>query len=165
MCTGCKKTLYPRIDPVVIMLVVGQDNRILLGRKNSHPKGMWTCLAGFIEPGESIEEAVRREVMEEVGITVNVQDVHYVSSQPWPFLGGQLMIGCYAKATTEKIVVDLTELDDARWFTLGQVKEALANSDNFASDFRMPPRLAIAHMLAVSFLEKEECNGAHKSAL
>ncbi|CAF4223507.1 unnamed protein product, partial [Rotaria magnacalcarata] len=101
---------------VAITLVIHSDKEhVLLGRKPSFPPSMYTCLAGFIEPGESISEACSREVWEESGVVVNTNQIHYFDSQPWPFLGGQLMIGCYAYATDETITLHDSELEDCRW--------------------------------------------------
>ncbi|XP_053091999.1 NAD-capped RNA hydrolase NUDT12 isoform X3 [Pangasianodon hypophthalmus] len=112
---GIDNTCYPRVDPVVIMLVLHPDgNQCLLGRKKTFPPGIFSCLAGFIEPGETIENAVRREVLEESGVAVG--PVQYVSCQPWP-MPSSLMIGCFAVAVSTDIKVDENEIEDARWFT------------------------------------------------
>ncbi|XP_046727623.1 peroxisomal NADH pyrophosphatase NUDT12 isoform X1 [Silurus meridionalis] len=140
---GIHNTCYPRVDPVVIMLVLHPDgNRCLLGRKKAFPPGMFSCLAGFIEPGESIENAVRREVFEESGVTVG--PVQYISCQPWP-MPSSLMIGCFAVAESTDIKVDNNEIEDARWFTRQEVIDALVNGKQ--AFFSMPPRQAIAHYL------------------
>ncbi|GAA0143763.1 hydrolase [Lithospermum erythrorhizon] len=125
----CKKRIYPRVDPVVIMLVVDKENdRALLSRQSRFVPRMWSCLAGFIEPGESLEEAVRRETWEETGIEVG--EVVYHSSQPWPVgpssMPCQLMVGFFAYATSFEINVDKDELEDAKWHSREEVKEALA---------------------------------------
>ncbi|GAQ80262.1 putative NUDIX hydrolase domain [Klebsormidium nitens] len=126
---SCRLKLYPRIDPVVIMCVVDKERDvILLGRGARHPNNMYSCLAGFIEPGESLEEAVRRETREEVGIEIG--DVVHHSSQPWPVGFGtqqcQLMVGFFAFAKTVEINVDEAELADARWFTRSEVRAAFS---------------------------------------
>lgn len=121
-CTDCGREEFPRTDPAVIMVVTdgeAPDDRCLLGRHPSWPPGRYSTLAGFVEPGESIEQAVRREVLEESGIAVG--DVEYFGSQPWP-LPRSLMIGCLAKATSVDISVDGEEIEDARWFTREQMK-------------------------------------------
>ena len=120
-CNSCKTKHFPRIDPAVIMLVYFHD-KVLLGRSFSWPTGMYSCLAGFMEPGESIEEAVARETYEEAGIIV--KDIRYVTSQPWPF-PASLMIGCIAKANSDVIRIDNNELEDARWFTKREVHLAI----------------------------------------
>ncbi|KAG7481457.1 hypothetical protein MATL_G00066930 [Megalops atlanticus] len=140
---GIHNTCYPRVDPVVIMLVIHPDgNQCLLGRKKTFPAGMFSCLAGFIEPGEVIEDAVRREVEEESGVKVG--PVQYVSSQPWP-MPSSLMIGCLAVAVSTDIKVDENEIEEAHWFTRQQVIDVLMKSGQPA--FSMPPRQAIAHQL------------------
>ncbi|NXY83050.1 NUD12 pyrophosphatase, partial [Alcedo cyanopectus] len=116
---GVHNTSYPRVDPVVIMQVIHPDgNQCLLGRQKRFPPGMFTCLAGFVEPGETIEDAVRREVEEETGVKVG--HVQYVSCQPWP-MPSSLMIGCLAVAISTDIKVDKNEIEDARWFSREQV--------------------------------------------
>jgi NAD+ diphosphatase len=112
-CPSCKAQHFPRTDPVVIMLAIDRD-RCLLGRQRRFGTGMWSCLAGFVEPGETIEEAVRRETLEEAGIPCGA--VAYFASQPWPF-PMSLMIGCHAQALASDIKVDRSELEDARWFS------------------------------------------------
>ncbi|XP_068594671.1 NAD-capped RNA hydrolase NUDT12 [Brachionichthys hirsutus] len=140
---GVHNTCYPRVDPVVIMLVIHPDgNQCLLGRKKVFPAGMFSCLAGFIEPGESIEEAVRREVQEESGVKVG--PVQYISSQPWP-MPSNLMIGCLTVAISTDIKVDETEIEEARWFPRQQVIESLQKGPRPA--FTVPPRQTIAHQL------------------
>ena len=115
----CKAEHFPRTDPVVIMLAVTGD-QCLLGRSPRFVPTMWSCLAGFIEPGEAIEDAVRRETREEAGIACG--RVVYFQSQPWPF-PSSLMIGCHAEVLTRDIVVDHEELEDARWFSKAEVDE------------------------------------------
>ncbi|KAK9697800.1 hypothetical protein RND81_08G062100 [Saponaria officinalis] len=124
----CKKRIYPRVDPVVIMLVIDKENdRALLSRQGRFVPRMWSCLAGFIEPGESLEEAVRRETWEETGIEVG--EVVYHSSQPWPVgpssMPCQLMVGFFAFAKSLEINVDKDELEDARWHSREEVKKAI----------------------------------------
>ncbi|KAL3643270.1 Nucleoside diphosphate-linked moiety X motif 19, mitochondrial [Castilleja foliolosa] len=124
----CKRRIYPRLDPVVIMLVIDKENdRALLSRQSRFVPRMWSCLAGFIEPGESLEEAVRRETWEETGIEVD--EVVYHSSQPWPVgpssMPCQLMVGFFAYAKTLEINVDKEELEDAKWHSRDDVKKAL----------------------------------------
>jgi NAD+ diphosphatase len=145
-CGSCGAEHFPRTDPVVIMLVT-DGKRCLLGRQASWPHPFHSALAGFIEPGESLEEAVRREVMEEAGVEVG--GVRYLGSQPWPF-PSSLMLGCVAEARSEKIVVDRRELEAAAWFTSDQAREALtAPTPNLA----LPPPVAIAHQLIRAWLE------------
>ena len=145
-CRACGGEHFPRADPVVIMLVE-HDGRLLLGRQPHYPPGRFSALAGFVEPGETIEAAVAREIMEEAGIAI--ADVRYVASQPWPF-PSSLMIGCRARALDDRLTVDFTELDDARWFTRAEVAAALAGDAGPA--FLAPPRFAIARTLLEDWL-------------
>ena len=140
-CPSCGGEHYPRVDPVVIMLATF-DDRLLLGRQPIYPPGRYSALAGFVEPGETVEAAVARELGEEAGIAVT--DVRYVASQPWPF-PSSLMIGCTAQATGDSLTIDHEELDDARWFTRSEVAAALSGSRDSA--FLPPPRFAIARTL------------------
>jgi NAD+ diphosphatase len=121
VCTNpsCKSEFFPRIDPAIIVLVT-DGSRALLGRQASWPAGRYSALAGFVEPGESLEEAVVREVDEEAG--VQVRDVRYFASQPWPF-PASLMLGFHAHASAGEVRLD-GELEDARWFTLGELQAA-----------------------------------------
>ncbi|MBF0687094.1 MAG: NAD(+) diphosphatase [Cellulomonas sp.] len=115
---------YPRTDPAVIMAVVDDADRLLLGHATAWPAGRWSTLAGFVEAGESAEQAVRREVLEETGVVVD--DVEYVGSQPWPF-PASLMLGFRAHATSTRIRVDGVEMADARWFTRDELTAATAS--------------------------------------
>jgi NAD+ diphosphatase len=122
-CTSCGREEFPRTDPAVIMVVVdgeAPDDRCLLGRHPAWPPGRYSTLAGFVEPGESMEQAVRREVLEESGIRVG--EVSYYGSQPWP-LPRSLMVGFVARAESTEVSVDGEEIEDARWFTRAQMKE------------------------------------------
>jgi NAD+ diphosphatase len=121
-CPSCKMQHFPRTDPVVIMLAIDGE-RCLLGRSGRFASNSWSCLAGFVEPGESIEEAVRREVREEAGIVCG--RVQYFRSQPWPF-PSSLMIGCHAQALSRELVVDHNELEGARWFDREEAASMLA---------------------------------------
>jgi NAD+ diphosphatase len=150
-CTACNAQHFPRVDPVTIMLVE-HDGKMLLGRQPRFEPGRYSLLAGFVEPGESIEEAVAREVLEEAGVVA--RDVSYVASQPWPF-PSQLMIGCHAFADSPAITIDTTELDDARWFTRADVAQAMAAGQDSADvAFIAPPPQAIAHQLMKWWLEQ-----------
>ena len=144
-CGSCKAEHFPRVDPVTIMLVE-HDNSILLGRQPRFPEGNYSALAGFVEPGETIEEAVAREVFEEAG--VRVRDVTYVMCQPWPF-PSSLMIGCHAFADDPAVTVDTNELEDACWFTRAQVEDAMraAQAGGRGEAFGAPPPFAVAHHL------------------
>ena len=140
-CDNCKRHHFPRLEPVVIMLVTDGD-RCVLGRQERFPPGMYSCLAGFAEIGETLEDAVRREVLEEAGLKVGRVD--YFASQPWPF-PSSLMIGCMAEALSTDITVDRVELEDARWFSRDEAKLLLARTH--PDGFVCPPKLAIANLL------------------
>jgi NAD+ diphosphatase len=146
-CPVCKAEHFPRTDPVVIMLVIAGE-RCVLGRSPRFTPTMWSCLAGFAEPGETIEDAVRREVLEESGIACG--RVKYAASQPWPF-PMSLMIGCHAQALSDDIVVDRDELEDARWFDREEL--ALMLKRAHPQQLTTPPPLAIAHHIIRSFVE------------
>lgn len=124
VCTGCAAELFPRSDPVAIMLTVTRTH-CLLGRSPHFQPGMYSALAGFIEPGETIEAAVRRETFEEAGIRLG--RVTYHASQPWPF-PYSLMIGCFGEALNEDIVFDGKELEDCRWFSRAEVRQMIAGT-------------------------------------
>lgn len=141
-CGNCGKEHFPRTDPVVIMLAE-YEGKALLGRQSRFPPGNYSALAGFLEPGESIEEAVRREIHEEAGVTCGA--VRYVTSQPWPFGGAQLMIACVADAKDDAITLDTDELEDAMWVTKEEAQAALDNAEG--RRFNAPPPFAIAHSL------------------
>jgi NAD+ diphosphatase len=148
-CPSCKAEHFPRTDPVVIMLIVDGE-RCLLGRSPRFAPTMWSCLAGFIEPGESFEDAVKRETREEAGIICG--RVKYYRSQPWPF-PTSLMIGCHAEALSHDVVVDRTELEDARWFSKDECVAMLLR--NHPDGLTMPPPVAIAHHIVRSWVENE----------
>ena len=146
-CPVCKAEHFPRTDPVVIMLPIKGD-RCVLGRSPRFPPTMWSCLAGFCEPGESIEEAVRREVAEEVGLAC--AQVRYFASQPWPF-PSSLMIGCHAEAVSHDVVIDKSEIEDARWFDRAELKTMLLRQH--PQELSTPPPIAIAHHIIRDFVE------------
>ena len=142
-CTGCQAEHFPRTDPAVIMLVTRGD-RALLGHSQRFPRAnMYSTLAGFVEPGESVEEAVRREVAEEAGIAVG--QVWYHSSQPWPF-PGNIMLGCYGEGLSEDITVEVEELIDVRWFSRREI------ADPEAHGFVLPRGDSIARRLIEDWL-------------
>ena len=148
-CPSCKAQHFPRTDPVVIMLAV-EGERCVLGRSYRFQAGMWSCLAGFVEPGEAIEDAVRRETREEAGIICG--RVRYFASQPWPF-PTSLMIGCHAEALSHDIVVDRSELDDARWFEREEVASMLLRCH--PDGLNTPPSMAIAYHIIRAWVEEE----------
>lgn len=139
-CAACGAQHFPRTDPVVIMLIARGD-KCLLGRQPRFPEKMYSCLAGFLEPGETVEAAVRRETFEEAGIRVG--EVRYLASQPWPF-PSSIMIGCVGEALTDEIDFDKDELEDARWFSKADIRRML---DGAHEDFAAPAPIAIANHL------------------
>lgn len=148
VCTACAAEHFPRTDPVVIMLVTDGD-RCLLGRAPRFAPGMWSALAGFMEPGETMEMAVRRETAEEAGIAVGRVD--YFASEPWPF-PASLMIGAFGSALSTEIRFDPVELDDCRWFDRAEVAHLLDGSH--PDGLFAPPPIAIAHHLMKAFVER-----------
>lgn len=148
-CAACGAQHFPRVDPVAIMLVEC-EGKVLLGRQSRFPPNSFSALAGFVEPGETIEEAVVREVYEEAG--VRVRDVQYVASQPWPF-PSQLMIGCLGFADSLELAIDRTEIEEARWFTREEIAEAMAKGRESPGLIPPPPQ-AIAYHLLQWWLER-----------
>ena len=142
---GCGAQHFPRTDPVTIMLAE-HEGRLMLGRGKGWPEGAFSALAGFVEPGETIEEAVAREVFEEAGVAV--RDVSYIASQPWPF-PSQLMIGCHSHADDDALTIDETEMAEVRFFTRDEVVASLEGD----GPFRAPPPHAIASNLMRWWLE------------
>ncbi|MBA2561186.1 MAG: NAD(+) diphosphatase [Propionibacteriales bacterium] len=138
-CPECSTQHFPRTDPAVIMLVVDDADRCLLGHNSARSEGWYSTLAGFVEPGESPEQAVRREVMEETGVAVGA--VRYAGSQPWPF-PSSLMLGYFADATTTDICVDGDEITAARWFTRSELARGLESAE-----LVVPTRISIAGAL------------------
>ena len=148
-CPSCGRQHFPRVDPVAIMLII-DDQRCLLGRGPHFQPGMYSCLAGFVEPGETVEAAVQRETFEESGIRCT--DVRYHSSQPWPF-ASSLMIGAHARAVSTELNVDRNELEDVRWFEREEVAQMAAGTH--PEGLRLPPEFAIARRIIESFLDGE----------
>ena len=150
----CKTSHFPRTDPAIIVLVQDGD-RCLLGRQHRWPAGMYSTLAGFVEPGETVEQAVAREVFEESG--VRIEGVRYVRSQPWPY-PSSLMLGFHARATSDEIFVGDDELEDARWFSRAELRES-ATRDHLvpnAREFFVPAaKVSLAGQLIQDFLEAE----------
>ena len=149
VCPSCAVEHFPRTDPVVIMLAIHEE-RCLLGRNAAWPEGRYSALAGFLEPGESIEDACARELKEESGLTA--VRVTYHSSQPWPLspLGGQLMIGLMAEVSDDQAEADGTELAELRWFTRDEIRAVLAGTH---PEVKAPPPMAIAHQLIRAWAE------------
>jgi NAD+ diphosphatase len=145
-CSACGAQHFPRTDPVVIMLIT-QGDKCLMGRQPRFAEKMYSCLAGFLEPGETIEDAVRRETFEEAGIRVG--EIRYLASQPWPF-PSNIMIGCVGEAISEEINFDREELEDARWFTKDDVRRMLEGSHEH---FAAPSPIAIANHLLQEWMK------------
>lgn len=144
-CPACAGTHFPRTDPVVIMLIT-RGNSVLMGRSPGWPEGMYSLLAGFVEPGETLEAAVRREVFEETGVQVG--PVRYLSSQPWPF-PASLMFGCAGEATSEAITIDPVEIEDALWVSREEMMTVFAGAHPVIKPARQG---AIAHFLLENWL-------------
>jgi NAD+ diphosphatase len=147
-CDACSADHFPRTDPVVIMLGVHGD-ACLVGRNKRFPGNFYSALAGFMEPGETIEEAVRRELLEEVSLKVGA--VRYVATQPWPF-PSSLMIGCLAEAESRDFRPDGEEISDARWLSRDEARRLLAGERR--PDIAVPPSIAIAHHLIKAWAEE-----------
>ena len=147
-CPACATEHFPRVDPVVIM-IAEHDGRALLGRGKGWPAGRYSALAGFLEPGESIEEAVAREIVEEAGVRVG--KVRYIASQPWPF-PSSLMMACVAEAEDDAITLDVNELEDAMWVPREMVRAVLRGEDG---PFVAPPPYAIAYTLLKEWAGEE----------
>ncbi len=155
-CTNdtCAKEVYPRIDPAVIMLVELIDptdgiEKCLLGRHKGLPKGIYSTLAGYVDQGESMEEAVAREVMEEAGLLIHNAD--YIASQPWPFPSA-LMIGFRAQTKEENITIALDELEDAQWFSADQIRQFGEHTDTNVEK-ALPRKDSIARTLIELWLQ------------
>ena len=142
VCDACDAEHFPRVDPVVIMLAVDGDN-CLLGRQANWPDGVWSALAGFVEPAETLEEACARELLEEAGVTADIAGIRYVMCQPWP-LPHSLMVGLVAPVTDTTLTIDTHELEQARWFSRAEVITMLAGTH---AEAVMPPSIAIARRL------------------
>jgi NAD+ diphosphatase len=147
-CPVCGTSHFPRSDPAIIVLVTDEEDRALLGRGESWPPGRYSTLAGFVEPGESLEAAVRREVIEESGVVIG-QDVQYAGSQPWP-MPSSLMLGFYAKAIGFEIDVDADEIVDARWFSRDDLRRAIE-----AGDVALPGTISISRRLIEGWYGEE----------
>jgi NAD+ diphosphatase len=150
LCGKCNAEHFPRVDPVVIMLAI-HDQACLIGRNKQFPPGLFSALAGFVEPGETIEEAVRRELMEEAAVKVG--EVTYHATQPWPF-PSSLMIGCFAQAHSRQVKADENELAEVRWLERRVARELLEGKK--IDGLNLPPPIAIAHHLIKAFAMGEK---------
>ena len=146
--TSCGKSHFPRTDPAIITLISSGD-RILLGRSPRFPEGMYSTLAGFVEPGESLEQALEREVFEEVGI--KVKNIKYFDSQPWPF-PASLMLGFFAEAKHEDMKIDYDEIEDAHWFSIEELKSL--QHPSIKGGFKLPRVDSIARRLVNTWMTK-----------
>ena len=146
-CWACGMEWFPRVDPVAIMLITDGE-RCLLAHEHRYGDKMFSALAGFVEPGEDIAHAVRREVFEETGVKVG--EVTFMESQPWPF-PHSLMLGCLGRAETTELTIDTTELADARWFSRAEARQMLERTH--PDGLHVPGEQAIANVLIRSFVE------------
>lgn len=151
VCPACKTEHFPRTDPVAIMLAV-KDGKCLLGRQAMWPKGFYSCLAGFVEPGETAEQAAARELFEEAGIKADWETAEYLFAQPWPF-PSSLMVGLILEATTDEITVDKLELEEARWFTRAEARQIIEGAH---SEVYAPPVMAVAHHILKAWAYRDD---------
>lgn len=150
VCPSCGAEHFPRTDPVAIMLAV-KDDKCLLGRQASWPAGFWSALAGFVEPGETLEQAAARELEEEAGIKADPASAEYLFCQPWPF-PSSLMVGIILEAQTTEVSVEQDELEAARWITRDEARQVLAGTH---PDIYAPPPMAVAHHILKAWAERE----------
>ena len=146
--TECGKSHFPRTDPAIITLISSKD-KVLLGRSPRFPEGMYSTLAGFVEPGESLEQALEREVFEEVG--VKVKNIRYFNSQPWPF-PASLMLGFFAEAINEDMNIDYNEIEDAHWFSIEELRSL--KHPSISGEFKLPRVDSIARRLVDNWINK-----------
>lgn len=151
VCPACEAQHFPRTDPVAIMLATSGD-KCLLGRQKMWPAGMWSCLAGFIEPGETLEQGAARELHEEAGIVCHPANAEYLCCQPWPF-PSSLMIGLLLPAENEDITVDKSELESARWVSRAEMRDVLAGRHD---EIFAPPPFAVAHHIMKIWAERDD---------
>ncbi|MEL6691741.1 MAG: NAD(+) diphosphatase [Pseudomonadota bacterium] len=150
VCPSCGAEHFPRTDPVAIMLAV-KDGKCLLGRQEGWPAGFWSALAGFVEPGETLEQAAARELEEEAGIKADPASAEYLFCQPWPF-PSSLMVGIILEAQTTEISVEQDELEAARWITREDARQVLAGTH---PDIYAPPPMAVAHHILKAWAERD----------
>lgn len=158
VCPNCEAEHFPRTDPVVIMLPLFED-KCLIGRNARFQGGLYSAFAGFVEPGETVEDAVRRELMEEVNLEVGA--IRYHRSQPWPF-PSSLMLGCYAEARSLDFKTDGTEIADARWLTKDEARQRLAGA--VEDEIKLPTAIAIASRLIRDWVSHDGRSPANRSA-
>ena len=150
-CPECGTEHFPRTDPVAIMLAV-KDGKCLIGRQAIWPAGFMSCLAGFCEPGETIEQAAARELFEEAGITCDPASAEYVACQPWPF-PSSLMVGLILEAENFEITLDKNEIDEARWITRAEAREIISGQH---AELFCPPKMAIAHHILKTWALRDD---------
>lgn len=150
VCPACQSEHFPRTDPVAIMLAV-KDDKCLLGRQASWPSGFWSALAGFVEPGETVEQAAARELEEEAGIKADPANAEYLFCQPWPF-PSSLMVGIIIEADTTEVSVAQDELEAARWITREEARQVIAGTH---PDIYAPPATAVAHHILKTWAERD----------
>jgi len=150
VCPACESEHFPRTDPVAIMLPIRGD-ACLLGRSAGWPDGFWSCLAGFVEPGETLEQAACREIAEEAGVTCLPENAEYLFCQPWPF-PSSLMVGIHVPAETTDITIDPKEIEAARWFSRDEVRRMMAGEHDTAF---CPPATAIAHHVMKAWVDQD----------
>jgi NAD+ diphosphatase len=148
-CPSCGAEHFPRVDPVVIMLATDGD-RCLLGRQAAWPMGMWSALAGFVEPAETLEEACARELREEAGVEADIAAIRYIFTQPWPF-PSSIMVGLVAPVANNAVKVDTHELEDARWFSRDELRVALEGGHPMIN---VPPSIAVARRLVELWVDE-----------
>ena len=149
LCPACGTEHFPRTDPVAIMLAV-KDDQCLLGRQANWPAGFFSCLAGFVEPGETPEQAAARELFEEAGIRADADTAEYLFSQPWPF-PSSLMVGLILEAENMDVTLDEKEIEEARWFSRDETRDILLGKH---SDVYAPPDLAVAHHILKAWVNR-----------
>lgn len=150
VCPSCGAEHFPRTDPVAIMLAV-KDDKCLLGRQASWPAGFWSALAGFVEPGETLEQAATRELEEEAGIKADPAKAEYLFCQPWPF-PSSMMVGIIVEAETTEVSVEQDELEAARWITRDEARQVIAGDH---PEIYAPPPMAVAHHILKTWSERE----------
>lgn len=151
VCPSCQTEHFPRTDPVAIMLAV-KDGKCLLGRQAAWPAGFWSALAGFVEPGETVEQAAARELEEEAGIKADPANAEYLFCQPWPF-PSSLMVGIIIEADTDEVSVEQDELEAARWITREEARQVLAGTH---PDIYAPPAMAVAHHILKEWAMRDD---------
>lgn len=150
ICTACDTEHFPRTDPVAIMLAI-KDGKCLLGRQSSWPQGFYSCLAGFVEPGETPEQAGARELFEEAGIRSDPSTAEYLFCQPWPF-PSSLMVGVILHAENEDVTIDEKEIEDAKWFSKDEARQIMSGQH---PEYYAPPELAVAHHILKVWTERD----------